>query len=224
MPIGDPLGSLDRPRKSIEDVTLPLRRFLRRRRLFVHDWVRTCSTFQQNSTETLTYRIAATHPMYKWTSRWTSSKGYSRLAASPSSLQWSIISLSTYIFLPLNTPTPRCPIVHRSSFLRWHHPVAWVSLLHRQRQGLVFTGHVWQDLFKMFHPQTDGQSEVINKVIAMHLLCVAGDCLYTRVDWLSWAEHWYNTSFQTARPIDYSLRGSQSTADRPHPYYRTHQR
>ncbi|KAF0912416.1 hypothetical protein E2562_014060 [Oryza meyeriana var. granulata] len=38
----------------------------------------------------------------------------------------------------------------------------------------VFTGHVWRDLFKMagvklrmstaFHPQTDGQSEVVNKV------------------------------------------------------------
>jgi hypothetical protein len=41
----------------------------------------------------------------------------------------------------------------------------------------VFTGHVWRDLFRMvgvklhfstaFHPQTDGQSEVVNKVIAM---------------------------------------------------------
>ena len=46
----------------------------------------------------------------------------------------------------------------------------------------VYTSHVWRDLFKMagvtlrmstaFHPQTDGQSEVVNKVIAMYLqLC-----------------------------------------------------
>ncbi|WVZ90132.1 LOW QUALITY PROTEIN: hypothetical protein U9M48_036462 [Paspalum notatum var. saurae] len=46
----------------------------------------------------------------------------------------------------------------------------------------VFTGHVWRGLFKMagvtlrmsttFHPQMDRQSEVVNKVIAMYLLCV----------------------------------------------------
>jgi IS30 family transposase len=44
-----------------------------------------------------------------------------------------------------------------------------------------FAGHVWRDLFGLagvklrmsttFHPQTDGQSEVVNKVIAMYLLC-----------------------------------------------------
>ena len=72
----------------------------------------------------------------------------------------------------------------------------------------VFTGHVCRDLFKMagvtlrmstaFHPQTDGQSEVVNKVIAMYLRCVTGDRPRTWVDWLSWVEYCYNTSFHTA--------------------------
>jgi hypothetical protein len=72
----------------------------------------------------------------------------------------------------------------------------------------VFTGHVWRDLFQMagiklrmstaFHPQMDGQSEVVNKVIAMYLRCVTGDRLCAWVDWLSWAEYCYNTSFHTA--------------------------
>ena len=72
----------------------------------------------------------------------------------------------------------------------------------------VFTGHVWRDLFKMvgiklrmstaFHPQTDGQSEVVNKVIAMYLRCVTGDRPRAWVDWLAWAEYCYNTSFHTA--------------------------
>ena len=75
-------------------------------------------------------------------------------------------------------------------------------------RGPVFTGHVWRDLFKMagvklrmstaFHPQTDGQSEVVNKVIAMYLRCVTGDRPHAWVDWLSWAEYCYNTSFHTA--------------------------
>jgi len=67
----------------------------------------------------------------------------------------------------------------------------------------VFTGNVWRDLFKMvgvtlrkstaFHPQTDGQSEVVNKVIAMYLRCVTGDRPRAWVDWLSWAEYCYNS-------------------------------
>jgi hypothetical protein len=49
-----------------------------------------------------------------------------------------------------------------------------------------------------YHPQTDGQSEVVNKVNAMYLRCVIGDRPRSRVDWLSWAEFCYNTSFHTA--------------------------
>jgi hypothetical protein len=49
-----------------------------------------------------------------------------------------------------------------------------------------------------FHPQTDGQSEVVNKVIAMYLRCVTGDRPRSWVDWLSWVEYCYNTSFHTA--------------------------
>jgi hypothetical protein len=58
----------------------------------------------------------------------------------------------------------------------------------------MFTGHVWRDLFWLagvmlcmsmaFHPQTDGQSEVVNKVIAMYLRCVTGDRPRAWVDWL----------------------------------------
>jgi hypothetical protein len=72
----------------------------------------------------------------------------------------------------------------------------------------VFTGHVWRDLFRMagmklhfgtaFHPQTDGQSEVVNKVIAMYLCCVIGDHPRAWVDWLAWAEYCYNTSYHSA--------------------------
>jgi hypothetical protein len=72
----------------------------------------------------------------------------------------------------------------------------------------VFTGHVCRDLLKMagvklcmstaFHPQTDGQSEIVNKVLAMYQCCVTGDRPRAWVDWLPWAEYCYNTSFHTA--------------------------
>jgi hypothetical protein len=44
----------------------------------------------------------------------------------------------------------------------------------------------------------DGQSKVVNKVLAMCLRCVIGDRLRAWVDWLPWAEYCYNTSFHTA--------------------------
>jgi hypothetical protein len=57
-------------------------------------------------------------------------------------------------------------------------------------QDPVLTSHLWKDLFKLtgsklrlstvFHPQTDGQSEVVNRTIAMYLRCITGDC-HTRI-------------------------------------------
>jgi hypothetical protein len=72
----------------------------------------------------------------------------------------------------------------------------------------VFTGSFWRDLFKVagvklhmsttFHPQTDGQSEVVNKTIAMYLRCLIGDRPRVWVDWLPWAEYCHNTAFHSA--------------------------
>jgi hypothetical protein len=72
----------------------------------------------------------------------------------------------------------------------------------------VFTSKFWIELFTLsgvkpqlslaFHPQSDGQSEVVNKVITMYLRCLTGDCPRQWLHWLSWAEFCYNTSFQSS--------------------------
>jgi hypothetical protein len=90
----------------------------------------------------------------------------------------------------------------------------------------MFTSAFWAKLFKLaggrlhtssaFHPQFDGQSEVVNCVITMYLpqsdgqsevvicvitmylRCLAGDRLKSWLRWLSWAEYCYNSSFQSA--------------------------
>ena len=49
-----------------------------------------------------------------------------------------------------------------------------------------------------FHPQSDGQSEVVNKVITTYLRCITGDRPKQWVRWLPWAEYCYNTSYHTA--------------------------
>jgi hypothetical protein len=72
----------------------------------------------------------------------------------------------------------------------------------------VFTGHVWRDLFKLasvqlrmstaFRPQTDGQSEIVNKTISIYLRCITGDRPRAWLDWLPWAEYCYNTSYHSS--------------------------
>ncbi|KAK8459801.1 hypothetical protein SEVIR_2G215950v4 [Setaria viridis] len=72
----------------------------------------------------------------------------------------------------------------------------------------VFTGAFWTELFRLsgvtlclssaFHPQTDGQSEVTNKVLGVYLRCLADDWPRSWLRWLPWTEHCYSTSYQTA--------------------------
>uniref|UniRef100_A0A452Y8K5 Integrase catalytic domain-containing protein n=1 Tax=Aegilops tauschii subsp. strangulata TaxID=200361 RepID=A0A452Y8K5_AEGTS len=49
-----------------------------------------------------------------------------------------------------------------------------------------------------FHPQCDGQTEVVNKIIAMYLRCLIVDRPRRWVEWLPWAEFCYNTSYHSA--------------------------
>lgn len=69
----------------------------------------------------------------------------------------------------------------------------------------VFTSHFGEKLFKLagmkllrslaFHPQTDGQSEVTNRIIVMYLRCLTGDRPCSWLQWLPRAEFCFNTSF-----------------------------
>ena len=109
-------------------------------------------------------------------------------------------------FLPLSHPYTAASVagVFFEGIVRLHgFPVSIVS-----DRDPVFTGHVWRDLFKLagvklkmstaFHPQTDGQSEVVNRTIAMYLRCLTGDRPRSWLQWLPWAEYCYNTSFHSS--------------------------
>lgn len=72
----------------------------------------------------------------------------------------------------------------------------------------VFTSALWTELFKLagvklhlntaFRPQTDGQSEVANRVLGVYLRCLAGDRPWSWLRWLPWAEYCFSTSYQSA--------------------------
>ena len=69
----------------------------------------------------------------------------------------------------------------------------------------VFTSTFWQSLFSLlnvnllmstaYHPQTDGQTEVVNKCLKQYLRYMTGDRPKEWVKWLPLAEWWYNTSY-----------------------------
>ncbi|XP_044981217.1 uncharacterized protein LOC123448421 [Hordeum vulgare subsp. vulgare] len=75
-------------------------------------------------------------------------------------------------------------------------------------RDVVFTSGFWKALFattgtrlhmsSAFHPQSDGQSEAVNRVITMYLRCITGDRPRQWLQLLPWAEYCYNSSYHSA--------------------------
>jgi hypothetical protein len=71
----------------------------------------------------------------------------------------------------------------------------------------TFTSNFWQELFKIlgielhlsttYHPQTDGQTEVVNKCLETYLRCFASEKQNKWAQWLPLVEWWHNTSYHT---------------------------
>jgi hypothetical protein len=184
--------------------------YLEHDRRHIRDFVRACSTCQRN-------KIEALHPAGLLQSLPVPSKIWADIAmdfveALPKVHGKSVILMvvdrfSKYAhFIPLGHPYTASSVAQAffQDIVRLH---GFLESIVSDRDP-VFTGHVWRDLFKLagvqlkmsfaFHPQTDGQSEVVNKTIAVYLRCLTGDRPRAWVDWLPWAEFCYNSSYHSA--------------------------
>ena len=75
----------------------------------------------------------------------------------------------------------------------------------------IFMSTFWKELFKLqgselkrstsYHPQTDGQSEIVNKLLETYLRCFVGGKPRTWAKWLHWAEFSYNTATHLSSKI-----------------------
>ena len=178
-------------------------------RKLVQDYVRTCGVCQRNKTPTTQLAGLLQHldvPSQVWADISMDFNDALPKVHGKSVILTVVDRFSQYKhFIALSHPYTAASVAHAffEGIVRLHgFPTSIVS-----DRDPIFTSHLWRDLFRLagvkqrlsmaFHSQTDGQSEVVNKVIAMYLRYATGDRPRSWVDWLPWAEYCYNTSYRT---------------------------
>ena len=121
---------------------------------------------------------------------------------------WVIVDrLSKYShFIPLKHPFNAYSLakIFIREFVRLHGiPKSIVS-----DRGRFFMGLFWKEIHRLqgtklnftsaYHPESDGQTEVVNKWLANYLRCFTSTRPHKWSMWLSWAELCYNTSYHVS--------------------------
>jgi hypothetical protein len=175
----------------------------------VREFIKRCSVCQRNKTEHL-HPAGLLQPLAVPSAVWQDIamdfvEGFSKVGVK--SVVLTIVDhLSKYAhFITLGHPYTAMSVAKAffEHVVRLHNILASIV----SDRDPIFTNAIWQELFRLcgtqlwlssaFHPQTDGQSEVTNRIITVYLCCLAGGRPKSWLQWLPWVEYCYNTSYQT---------------------------
>ena len=109
-------------------------------------------------------------------------------------------------FVPVSHPYTAAKIasLYMSHIFKLHGmPASIVS-----DRDATFTSLFWFELFRLqgidlamsigYHPQSDGQTKIVNKSLEHYLRAFSSDRPHHWAEWLPLAEFWFNTSFHTS--------------------------
>jgi hypothetical protein len=175
----------------------------------VQEYIKGCAVCQRDKTEQL-HTVGLLQPLEVPSSVWADIaldfvEGFPRVGGKTVVLTVVDIFSKYAHFITLSHPYTTVSIARAlfDNIVRLHGvPCSIVS------DRPVFTSVFWSELFSLagvtlrlsttFHPHTDGQFEVTNRILGVYLRCLAGDRPTSWLCWLPWAEYCYNTSYQSA--------------------------
>lgn len=176
----------------------------------VKTWIRECDVCQRCKPDLSAYP-ALMQPLPIPTQIWSdiSMDFIDRLPSSQGKTVIFVVvdRLSKYgHFVPMSHPYNAQQVAHvfMDNIYKLHGlPKTFVS-----DRAKVFLSQFWKSLFKLlkvnlhmstaYHPQTDGQAEVVNRCLECYLRCMSGEKPKEWLSWLSLAEFWYNTNYHSS--------------------------
>lgn len=128
----------------------------------------------------------------------------------PKVVGWEVIlvvvdQMSKYAhFIALKHPSKTVVEVFVKEVIRLHdYPKSIVS-----DWDEVFISNFWNEMFRLagtklhkssaYHPQSDGQKEVVNKGVEAYLKCFCKERSKDWINWLHWDKYWYNTTYHSS--------------------------
>lgn len=109
-------------------------------------------------------------------------------------------------FIPLSHPFTAYSVAQ--AFIQQIYDVFGMPQMIISDRDRIFTSALRQELFKLadvklnmsssYHPKTDGQMERLNQCLEAFRRCTVHAAPHKWSQWLSQAQHWYNTSYHSA--------------------------